>query len=148
MNLKQQINNDYLTAYKAGEQLRVSVLRMLRAELKNKELDSGQEPNEAEVVAIIRSMIKKRNEAAEAFAAGGRQEKADGEIAEIAILAAYLPPELSENQVDKLIAEAIEEVGAKGPGDIGKVMKAVMTKIAGRADGKLINQKVRQALSH
>ena len=148
MNLKQQINNDYLTAYKAGEQLRVSVLRMLRAELKNKELDSGQEPNDAEVVAIIRSMIKKRNEAAEAFAAGGRQEKADGEIAEIAILAAYLPPELSENQVDKLIAEAIEEVGAKGPGDIGKVMKAVMTKIAGRADGKLINQKVRQALSH
>jgi uncharacterized protein YqeY len=112
MNLKQQINNDYLTAYKAGEQLRVSVLRMLRAELKNKELDSGQEPNEAEVVAIIRSMIKKRNEAAEAFAAGGRQEKADGEIAEIAILAAYLPPELSENQ-SKTHCGGDRRVGAK-----------------------------------
>lgn len=148
MSLRQQIDSDYLTAYKGGEQLRISVLRMLRAELKNKELESSQELTENDILGIIRSMIKKRNEAAEAFAAGGRQEKADGEIAEIAILAAYLPPELGESQVEKLIAEAIEEVGAKGPGDMGKVMKAVMTKIAGRADGKMINQKVRQALSH
>ena len=147
MILRQQIDDDYIVAFKAGEKLRVSVLRMLRSELKTKEIDSRKELTESEIIAIVRSMIKKRKEAAEAFAAGGSQERADSEKEEMEILTGYLPPDLGESEVEKLIAEAIDEVGAKGPGDMGKVMKMLMPKLMGKADGKTISELVKKMLS-
>jgi uncharacterized protein YqeY len=147
MSLTEQITDDYKTAFKAKDELRVRVLRMLRAELKNKELDKNAALTDDEVLAVIRTAIKKRHEAAEAFLAGGAVARADEEKAESAILAAYLPPELDEAAIERLIAEAITETGARTPADLGKVMKALMPKVAGRADGKIVNQKVRQALT-
>ncbi|HPM78469.1 MAG TPA: GatB/YqeY domain-containing protein [bacterium] len=147
MVLLKKIEEDYIVALKARETLRVSVLRMLRAELKNREKDKRTALDEQEIVGAVRFMIKKRQEAADAFRQGGAREKAEQELAENEILKAYLPAELDEAEQDRLIAEAIEEVGARGPGDLGKVMKIVVPKVAGRADGKTVNQKVRQALS-
>ncbi len=147
MVLLKKIEEDYIVAFKAKETLRVSVLRMLRAELKNREKDKRTALDEQEIVGAVRFMIKKRQEAAEAFLQGGAREKADQELAEAEMLKAYLPAELDEAELDRLIAEAIEEAGARGPGDLGKVMKVVVPKVAGRADGKTVNQKVRQALS-
>jgi len=147
MVLLKKIEEDYIVAFKARETLRVSVLRMLRAELKNREKEKRTALDEQEIVAAVRFMIKKRHEAADAFAQGNAREKAEQELAEIEFLKAYLPAEMDEAALDQLIAEAIEEVGARGINDLGNVMKAVMPKVAGRADGKTINQKVRQALS-
>lgn len=147
MVLLRKIKEDYIAALKAKETLRVSVLRMLRAELKSCEKDKRAALDEQEIVGVVRFMIKKSQEAATAFAQGGAREKAEQELAEIEILKAYLPPDLDETTLDQMIAEAIEEVGAHSAGDLGKVMKVVVPKVAGRAGGKTISQKVRQALS-
>ncbi|NLH47078.1 MAG: GatB/YqeY domain-containing protein [Myxococcales bacterium] len=147
MNLVETIQLDYVGALKAGQKFRVGVLRLLRAEIKNKEIDSPDPLSDEQVLAIIRSMIKKRQEAAEVFRSGGRDDKAAAELAENEILTAYLPPVLDEAELDRLIGETIAEVGAHGAGDLGKVMKALVPKIAGRADNKIVNQKVRQALT-
>lgn len=148
MNLVETIQLDYVGALKAGQKFRVGVLRLLRAEIKNKEIDSPDPLSDEQVLAIVRSMIKKRQEAAEIFRSGGRDDKAAEELAENEILTAYLPPALDEAELDRLIGETIAEVGAHGAGDLGKVMKALVPKIAGRADNKIVNQKVRQALTN
>jgi len=148
MSLVAQIANDYKDAFKAKETLRVMVLRMLRAEIHNREKDKKAELTDAEVVGIVQSMIKKRREAAEAFLSGNATEKAEQERTEAGMLETYLPAPLDEAELDRLVYQAVEEAGAKGVADIGNVMKIVMPKVAGRADGKTINQKVRQALSH
>lgn len=147
MSLVQRIDADYIEAFKAKETLRVSVLRMLRAELKNREKDKRAELEDQEVIAAVRSMIKKGKEAAEAFTAGDRQDQAESELAEVEFLQAYLPPEMDEHELDELISAAIEEANAHGPADLGKVMKVLMPKVSGRVDGKLVNQKVRRALT-
>ena len=147
MSLNAQIDADYKTAFKAKDTFRVGVLRMLRAEIKNRAKDKQESLTDEEVIAVVRSQIKKRDEAAQAFAEGGNEEKAAQERGEGEMLKTYLPPELSEAALNALIASTVEEVGARGPGDLGKVMKDLMPKVAGRADGKLVNQKVRQALS-
>ncbi|MDP8222248.1 MAG: GatB/YqeY domain-containing protein [Candidatus Lernaella stagnicola] len=148
MSLAKTTNENYKQAFKARDDLRVQVLRMLRAEIHGKEKEAKHEIPDVELVTIVRTMIKKRNEAAEAFRQGGATERADRELAEADFLATYLPPELDAEALSQLIAEAIDEVGAKGIKDMGAVMKAVMPKVAGRADGKTVNQKVRQALSY
>jgi hypothetical protein len=147
MSLNEQIAQDYKVAFKGHEDLRVSVLRMLRAEIKNREFDQPAALDDAQIVAIIRSQIKRREEAAEGFAKGGKPDMAAQERAEGEMLKTYLPPAFSEAELDELIAVAVEEAGARGPGDLGKVMKVLMPRVAGRADGKLVNERVRRALS-
>ena len=147
MSLAETITAHYKEAFKAREDLRVQVLRMLRAEIHGRAKEKKSDLADQEVVAIIRTMIKQRKEAAKAFKTGGAESKAAQETAEAEILAAYLPAGLSDAELNKLIAEAVSEVGAKGMADMGKVMKVVMLKAADRADGKTVNQKVRQALS-
>lgn len=145
MSLTAQIAADYVEAFKAGQALRTQVLRMLRAGIHVKEKDKKAELNDDEVVAIVQTMIKMRREAAEAYQSGNATDKAQLERAEAELLAAYLPAQLDDAQLDRLIAEAIEEAGAKGVSDLGNVMKVVMPKVTGRADGKVVNQKARQA---
>ncbi len=147
MNLNERLNEDYIAAFKAHEELRVGVIRMLRADLKNRELEKRAELDDAEIVAAIRTQIKRREEAAEAFEKGARPEMAARERAEGEILKAYLPPAFDEAELDALVATAVVESGARGPNELGKVMKVLMPKIAGRVDGKLVNEKVRRALS-
>ena len=136
--LKTRITEDVKVAMKAGDKPRVSTLRMLTAELKQREVVDAVELTDAVVVSAIEKMIKQRRDAEKQFRDGGRPELADQEATEIAILSAYLPKALSEAEVATLIEQAIKETGAAGAKDMGKVMAWIKAKAAGRADmGKL-----------
>jgi uncharacterized protein len=137
-DLKTRITDDVKTAMKAGEKDKVSVLRMLTAELKQREVVDAVELTEAVVIAAIEKMVKQRRDSETQFRAGNRPELADKEAAEIAILMTYLPQQLSAEEVDALIAQAIAETGAAGGKDIGKVMGWIKPRVAGKTDmGKL-----------
>ena len=137
-DLKTRITDDVKTAMKAGEKDKVSVLRMLTAELKQREVVDAVELTEAVVISAIEKMIKQRRDAESQFRAGNRPELADKEAAEIAVLSAYLPQQLSAAEVDALIAQAIAETGAAGGKDMGKVMGWIKPRVAGKTDmGKL-----------
>jgi hypothetical protein len=117
------------------------------AAIKNREIEIGKPLDLAELTLVVKSNIKKRLESIESFTQGGRPELADQERKEMAILQEYLPPSLGEAEIQAMVEEAIRETGASGPRDIGAVMKLVMQKAAGRADGRLLNQLVKSKLS-
>jgi hypothetical protein len=136
--LKIRITEDVKVAMKAGDKLRLTTLRMLTAELKQREVVDAVELTDAVVIASIEKMIKQRRDAEKQYRDGSRPELADQEAAEIAVLSAYLPQALSDAEVAALIDQAIKETGAAGPKDMGKVMAWIKPKAAGRADmGKL-----------
>ena len=137
-DLKTRITDDVKTAMKAGDKARVSTLRLLTAELKQREVVDAVELTDAVVISAIEKMIKQRRDAEAQFRSGNRPELADKEAAEIAVLAGYLPQQLSEAEVTTLIGQAIAETGAAGAKDMGKVMAWLKPKVAGRAEmGKL-----------
>jgi len=139
--LKLRITEDVKTAMKAGDKLRLTTLRMLTAELKQREVVDAVELTDAVVIAAIEKMIKQRRDAEQQYRNGNRPELADAEAAEVAILAGYLPQALGEAELAALIADAIRETAAAGPKDMGKVMAWLKPKVAGRADmGKLSGQ--------
>lgn len=136
--LKTRVNEDIKTAMKAGDKPRVSTLRMLSAELKQREVVDAVELTDAVVIAAIEKMIKQRRDAEQQYRDGGRPELADAEAAEIAVLSAYLPKALEPAEVEALIAEAIKETGAASGKDMGKVIAWIKPKAAGRVDmGKI-----------
>ena len=147
MDLKTTLQNDMKTAMKAGDSTKLGTLRMLIAEIKKREIDKRATLEEAEIHKTISSMIKQRNDSVEAFTKGGREELAEKERQEIAVLKAYLPQQMGEAEVEALVVAAIAEIGAASPADIGKVMKAAMAKAGGRADGKLINEIAKRKLA-
>ena len=137
-DLKTRITEDVKTAMKAGDKARVSTLRLLTAEMKQREVVDAVELTDAVVIAAIEKMIKQRRDSENQYRNGNRPELADKEAAEITVLAAYLPQQLSEAEVTALIGQAIAETGAAGAKDMGKVMAWLKPKVAGRADmGKL-----------
>ncbi|HEX4856935.1 MAG TPA: GatB/YqeY domain-containing protein [Limnobacter sp.] len=148
MSLKAKILEDIKQAMKAREQARLATLRMLSAAIKQKEVDERVELDDAAVLAIIEKQIKQRNEAAIQFEQGGRPESAEAEKAEAAVLASYLPAQLSEQEVIAEIGVIVRELGATGPQDMGKVMAAVKSRLAGRADMGKVSGLVKAALSH
>ncbi len=156
----EQLKNDMKEAMKAREKDRLAVIRSIQAELKNvgiekkgsegltEEVSSPAEYlNEQEMLGVLRSMVKKRKDSAEAYTAGGRQDLVEVEMAEVAIIETYLPQPLSEAEMEALVKEAIAEIGASGMQDMGKVMKACQAKADGRADGKVISGLVRSLLA-
>lgn len=147
MSLKAQILEDIKNAMKAREQAKLATLRMLSAAIKQKEVDERVELGDAAVLAIIEKQIKQRNEAAVQFDQGGRPESAQAERAEAAVLAAYLPAQLSDSDIQAVIAECIAAVGAQGPQDMGKVMGAAKPKLAGKADMGKVSGFIKTALS-
>jgi len=147
MSLKAQILEDIKQAMKAREQAKLSTLRMLSAAIKQKEVDERVELDDAAVLSIIEKQIKQRKEAATQFEAGGRADSAQAELAEAAVLAAYLPQQLSENEVIAELQAVVAELGATGPQDMGKVMGAAKTKLAGRANMSKVSGLVKQVLS-
>lgn len=147
MSLKAQILEDIKNAMKAREQAKLATLRMLSAAIKQKEVDERVELGDAAVLAIIEKQIKQRNEAAVQFDQGGRPESAQAERAEAAVLAAYLPAQLSDSDIQAVIAECIAAVGAQGPQDMGKVMGAAKPKLAGQADMSKVSGFIKTALS-
>ncbi len=146
MELMDKINAAVKEAMRNKEKIRLGVLRMLMSELKNRRIELLRELEEADIIQVISRMVKQRQDSAEQFAKGGRQELADKEKAEIEVLKGYLPQELTADELEKIVKEAIAETGAESKKDMGKVMKAVMPKIAGRADGKAVNQLVARLL--
>ncbi|MBU4142437.1 GatB/YqeY domain-containing protein [Patescibacteria group bacterium] len=161
--LKEKINQDFKDAFKAKEELKVSVLRLLSSSLKNKEVEkrtklvkSGAQDEAAlvkesqlldeEVLAVIGTEVKRRKDSIEQYKTGGRPELAAQEEAELAILAVYLPEQMGEETVRKIVAESIKESGAAGAQDLGKVMKVLMPHVKGKADGNLVNRIVREEL--
>ena len=147
MTLKETIQNDMKTAMRAQDATKLGAIRMLTAEIKKREIDKKAPLDDAEIQKVVSTLIKQRNESIEAFTKGNRPELADKERLEITALSGYLPVQLSREDVEKIITEAVAECGAKAPGDIGKVMKVVVPKIGGRADGKLVNEIVRSKLT-
>jgi uncharacterized protein len=149
MALAEQIQSDLTTAMKARDTETVATLRMVVAAIKNARVSSGHsgEVTDEEVLDLLTREAKKRNEAAEAYDQAGRDELAAKERAELAIVQRYLPEQLGEDEVRALVDEAVAETGASGPGDLGKVMSAVMPKVKGRADGKLVSALVRERLT-
>lgn len=133
-DLKTRIQEDVKTAMKSGDKERVSVLRMLTAELKQREVVEQLQLTDAVVIAAIEKMIKQRREAEAQFIAGARPELAQKEAREIAALSSYLPQQLSDGEIAVLIDQAIQETGAAGIKDMGKVMGLIKGKAAGRAD--------------
>lgn len=147
MSLVEQVDKDLVAAMKAKEELRLSVLRMMKTALKLKQTETGKALDDAQAVAVFRTLVKQRHDSVEAFRKGGRDELADKEAAEIRILEAYLPAAASEEEIDAAVTAAIAETGAAGPKDIGKVMKAAMARLAGKnAEGKRVNEKVKAKL--
>jgi hypothetical protein len=147
MTLLERLAEDIKTAMKAREQLRLDVIRMAKAALMNREIEIKKTLDEQESVRVLIGLVKQRKEAVEQFQKGGRQDLADKELKEIAILETYLPKALSPDELRRHVDEAIAETGAKSPKDMGAVMKAVMARLAGQTvDGKVVSDLVRVKL--
>ena len=148
MTLKEQIVADMTAAMKAKDAARTSTLRMLKAAITNREKDGGAEATDEEVLKILRTQVKQRRDSVEQYQKGGRQDLADKEQAEIAVIEGYLPQAASQDQIDKAVAAAITETGASSLKDMGAVMKAAMAQLAGKnADGKAVSEAVKAKLS-
>jgi uncharacterized protein len=147
MSLKSQIQEDLTNSMKAQDALKTSALRMLKAEIMKFEVSGAKkEATDEAVITIIQKQVKQRKDSEEQFRAGDRQEMADKEAAEEKILSAYLPEQMSEEEVREIVKATIQEVGASSKADMGKVMGAVMPKVKGKADGKIINKLVMELL--
>ena len=146
MALRDQIPEDLKSALREKKSLELTVLRMLQASIKNKEIDNKGELNDEQVVQVVSSEIKKRRDAAEEFIKVNREDAAETEKQEIEILMKYMPEQLSEDEIRSKVHELIEATGAEGIKDLGMAMKPVMAELKGKADGKLINQIVREVL--
>ena len=147
MSLIEQIDKDTVVAMKAGEKDKVTVLRGLKSDLKYKQIELGKDLTDQQVVEVLSSAAKKRRDSIEQFEKGGRDDLVKKEQAELEIINSYLPKQLGENELSGLIEAAIEESGANSPQKIGLVMKLLMPKIKGKADGKLVNKMVLEKLA-
>ena len=147
MALREQVNEDIKAAMKAREAERLATLRLLSAALKQREVDERVTLDDAGVIGVIEKMLKQRRDSIAQFEAAGRQELADKEKAEMAVLEAYLPAQLSDAEIDAVVAEAVASAGAASAADMGKVMAIVKPKLAGRADMGKVSARVRAKLA-
>jgi uncharacterized protein YqeY len=147
MSLKDQITEDMKAAMRAKDSERLGTIRLLTAAMKQKEVDERIELDDALVIAIVDKMIKQRKDSIEAFTKAARQDLVDKETAEMAVLQAYLPARLSADEVATEVKAIVAELGAKGPGDMGKVMGAVKARLAGKADMGQVSAAVKAALA-
>ncbi len=147
MAFKKKVDQEMVLVAKTKDKIRLSALRMLKSGLHNREIDAKRELNDGEFLQLLSSMVKQRRDSIEQFAKGGRTDLVEKEEAELKVIEEFLPAQLSEAELDASIADAIREVGAAGVRDMGKVMKVLMPKLTGRADGKAVGGKVKASLS-
>ena len=147
MPFKEQLNADLKTAMKEKAQTRLTTIRQIRATVTNREIELHKELDEAEVVQVITTLVKQHKDSIEQFANGGRDDLVAKEEAELRVLEAYLPKQLSEAELRVVVQEAIRALNATSIKEMGAVMKSVMSQVQGQADGKLINQLVKQFLA-
>lgn len=146
MSLSERLNEDMKQAMKSQDKFKLSVIRMVRAAIKNIEIDTKRTLDDNEVLDVLNREIKQRKDSLQEFEKAGRDDLAETVKAEIAILSDYMPQQLSEEEVKAIVQQTIQETGASSKADMGKVMGALMPKVKGRADGKLVNQLVQQLL--
>ncbi|HEY7445586.1 MAG TPA: GatB/YqeY domain-containing protein [Vicinamibacterales bacterium] len=147
MGLAQDVNAAITAAMKARDQARLDPLRMLKTALTNKQIEKGRDLDEAEALQVVASLVRQRRESIEQFRKGGRTDLVEKETREIKVLETYLPPAMDEAELDALVQTAISETGATSPKDMGRVMKDLMPRLAGRGvDGKAVNELVRRKL--
>ncbi len=148
MTLREQIISDMTAAMKAQEAPRLSTLRMVKAAMMNRQIEKGGELDDEEMGKLLRSLVKQRRDSVEQYEKGGRQDLADKEKAEIAVIEAYLPQAASREEIEAAVAAAIAETGAASVKDMGKVMKAAQVALAGKnADGKTVSEIVKAKLA-
>jgi len=147
MSLKAQITEDMKTAMRAKDSVRLGTIRLLQAAMKQKEVDERVEMDDAMVIAIVDKLIKQRKDSVAAYLTAQRQDLADIESAEMKVLEVYLPQRLSAEEITAAVKAIVAEVGAAGPGDMGKVMGAVKAQLAGKADMGLVSAAVKAALA-
>ena len=149
MSLTQTIAKDLMQAMKEKSEPKLSTLRMLKSELQKLQADKGKnaEISDDDVYTVIRRLIKQRKDAAEQYQAGGAAERAESELSEIKILEPYLPKQLSDDEIEKIISESAKELNVNSPKDMGKLMKAVMQKVKGLADGSKVKDRVNKFLN-
>lgn len=147
MNLKEKINSEMISAAKARDKIRLSAIRMIKAALHNKEIDLKRELNDEELLQVLSSIVKQRKDSIEQFGKAGRVELVEKEEEDLKVVQGFMPEQLSEEEIETEIEKAIEEVGAVSIKEMGKVMKVVMSKLTGRADGKIVSEKVKAKLS-
>ena len=147
MRLTDKVNADITAAMKSKDPARLSSLRMMKAAIMNKDIEKGRDLEDAEVLQVFSSLVKQRRDSIEQFSKAGRTDLVAKVTAEIAVLEEYLPPAATVAEIDAAVAAAVAETGATSAKDIGKVMKAVMPKLAGKnADGRTVNESVRRTL--
>jgi uncharacterized protein YqeY len=146
MNLSERLNEDMKQAMKSKDKFTLSTIRMVRSTIKYLEIDLKRTLDDNEVLDILSREIKQRKDALQEFEAAGREELAASTKAEIEIIIQYLPEQLSEEEIKVIVQQTIQETGASSKSEMGKVMSALMPKVKGRADGKLVNQAVQQFL--
>ena len=148
MDLKAEIQNQLKSAMKSGDRVTVDTLRFLLSAIHNDEIKDRRELTSDEIQRTITTLCKQRSESIELFRKGNRDDLVQKEEAELRVLERFLPEPLTDAELESAVMSAIEESGAKGLQDLGKVMKQVMPKVSGRSDGKRVNQMVRELLSH
>jgi len=146
MTLKGQLQDDMKTAMKAGDKDRLKVVRLIRAAINQIEVDQRIELDDAAVLGVLNKMVKQRRDSISQFRDGGRDDLADVELAEIVVIENYLPEQMSDDELDAMIAKAISDIGAESIRDMGKVMGAVKAKAEGRADMAAVGSKVKSIL--
>jgi hypothetical protein len=147
MGLDERLVDEMKASMKSGDKVRLSTIRMIRTAVKNKEIELRKKPDDEEILRVIQGMVRKSEESIEQFRIGSRMDLVEKETREIEILKSFLPQSLSREEILKVIDQTIEETKATSMKDLGKVMKSVMPKLTGKADGKLVNQLVKERLS-
>ena len=146
MSLLKKLDEDLKTALKNSDKLKLAVLRLVKAAIKNQQIDKGRELQDEEVLAIFSTLAKQSRDSIEQFSKGGRDDLVRQESQELEILQSYMPRQLSAEEIDVMILQAVRESSAKSEADIGKVMKLLAPRIKGIADGKWVNNRVRELL--
>jgi uncharacterized protein YqeY len=147
MGLYEKVNEQVIQATKEKDKLRLSAVRLIKTALHNREIDLKRPLNDQECLQLLSGMVKQRRDSIEQFKQGGRMDLVEKEQAELAIIQSFMPQQMSEEEIVREIEKAVQEVGATGIKDMGKVMKILMPTLTGRADGKLVGEIVKARLS-
>jgi hypothetical protein len=147
MSLKEKINSEMVAAAKAKDSLKLGAIRMIKTSLHNREIDAKRELNDTEILQVLSSIVKQRKDSIEQFKAGNRQDLVDKEEYELKVIQAFMPQQMSAEEVEAEVVKAIAEAGATSVKDMGKVMKVLMPRVTGKADGKLISDTVKAKLA-
>jgi uncharacterized protein YqeY len=146
VSIPERLTEELKEALKSKDELRVSVIRMIKASLKNKEIEKFGKLTDDDILSVLSSMCKQRKESIEQFKLAGRTDLAEKEEKELKIIRSYMPAQLTPQELDNIIISTINEAGASSPNDIGKVMKLLMPRVKGIADGKIVNERVKELL--